>query len=66
VRDSEGFDAADLADARRRAIADIRKLLGHELETGTLDLRGKIDIADDKGTEVMTVRFSEAVSVIGS
>ena len=64
--DDEGMDLADLATARARAIEGIRGFLGHEVAQGQMDLRGHIDIADDAGHILMTVRFDEAVRVIQS
>ena len=66
VSDDEGVDALDPADAREKAIRGIRDFLGHEITRGILDLRGKIDIVDDKGVTVMTVPFAEAVRIIMS
>lgn len=62
--DEEGVDLADLGEARDRAIAGIRGLLGQELVHGVLDLRGRIDITDDTGASIMVVPFSDAVTVL--
>lgn len=61
--DEEGVEAADLDGARSQAIAGIRGFLSHEVINGILDLRGRIDIADSSGTMLMTVAFSDAVTV---
>jgi hypothetical protein len=45
--DREGIELADLDAARAQALEGIRNFLGHEAMTGTLDLRGQVDIADD-------------------
>jgi len=63
--DEEGVTVANLDEARDRAIAGIRGFLSHELAIGVLDLRGQIDITDDSGASVMTVPFSDAVTVVG-
>ena len=61
--DSEGHDLPTLDAARAMAIEGIRGFLGEELSRGTLDLRGRIDIEDDAGAVLMTVPFSEAISI---
>ncbi|MEO5938371.1 MAG: hypothetical protein ABIQ43_05110 [Sphingomonas sp.] len=64
--DEKGVVVADLGEARDRAIAGIRGFLSHEVAKGTLDLRGRIDITDDRGASVMIVPFSDAVTVLRS
>jgi hypothetical protein len=63
--DQEGIEVNDLAEARRRAVEGIRAFLGHELMKGTLDLRGRIDIANDTGSVVATVPFADAIVIKG-
>ena len=62
--DEEGHDLVDLAAARAMAVSGIRDFLGHEVMSGKMDLRGQIDIVDEGGVILLTVRFEEAVEII--
>ena len=62
--DVEGLDLPSLAAARAKAIEGIRGFLGHEVMTGKLDLRGRIDIENDSGGVLATIRFDEAVTIL--
>ena len=64
--DEEGMDLTDLAEAQSRAIEGIRDFLSHELKAGKIDMRGQVDIADDSGTILHSVQFSEAFTIIRS
>ena len=46
------------------AVDGIRGYLSHEVSGGQLDLRGRIDIEDDDGAVLASVRFDEAVSIM--
>jgi hypothetical protein len=61
--DEEGLELADLDSARARAIDGIRSIASQEVRGGRLDLEGRIEIADEAGTVLGTVRFPEAVEV---
>jgi hypothetical protein len=61
--DEEGQELPGLAQARAVAIAGIRSILGGELESGVIDLRGHIDVADESGRVMMRVDFAEAVEI---
>lgn len=63
--DEDGHDLPDLASARRKAVAGIRDFLGHEAMDGRIDFRGHVDIADDTGEILTSVRFIEAFEVQG-
>ena len=63
AEDNEGFDLPSLADARAKAIDGIRGFLGHEVTTGKLDLRGRIDIENDDGAVLATIPFDEAITI---
>jgi hypothetical protein len=63
VEDEEGQDLPDLAAARAAAVDGIRSILAGEVRAGSLDTRGRIDIADDTGRVLATVRFREAVEL---
>lgn len=63
VSDEEGVDLPDLEAARQRAIAGIRDFIGHEAFAGTIDLRGQVDVSDESGTTLASVRFAEAFTI---
>ena len=63
AEDEEGQDLPDLAAAREYALRNIRDLMTEEVMKGRLILRHRIEIADEQGKRVLTVPFSEAVTV---
>lgn len=65
ARDLNGLDLPDLEAARAEAIKGIRGHLGHEAMAGKLDLRGEVTITDPAGTVLDTIRFEDAVTIIG-
>lgn len=54
---------SSLEDARRVAIEGIRSILSAELLEGSLDLRGRIDIADPNGQVLAVVPYAEAIRI---
>jgi hypothetical protein len=65
VLDEEGGEYADLAVAHVRAVEGIRSFLSAELLEGKLDLRGHLDIADDKGAVLQRIDFHDVVTISG-
>jgi hypothetical protein len=63
VRDAEGWDCADLPEASRLAARSIRAIVARDVQAGVLDLGGQIEIADEHGRALMTVRFREAFEI---
>ena len=63
TEDQEGLELLNLEAAREQALLGIRSLVGEELETGTIDLNGRLDICDDQGSVLLSVPFKEAVKV---
>jgi len=61
--DDEGMDLPDSEAARRTALAGARALAADQVRTGRLDLRHRIEVADDGGAPVLTVTFDEAIRV---
>ena len=61
--DEEGRELESLSAARECAIQDIRSVLCEDVERGFIDMRGRIEIAGERGETLMTVAFSEAVEV---
>lgn len=63
VEDEEGEDLPDLEAARVKAVTAIRSILGEEAKSGKIDLRGRIEIADDRRVVVDVVPFSSAIQL---
>ncbi|TGX52177.1 hypothetical protein E5A73_15330 [Sphingomonas gei] len=64
VGDHEGEEFPDLAAARRKATESVRSILSDELKSaGLIDLKGRIEIADQQGSIVLTLPFREAVEL---
>lgn len=61
--DEEGLDLPDLDAARASAIDGIRSVASQDVLGGSLDLEGRIEIADAAGAILGIVPFSEAVEV---
>jgi hypothetical protein len=61
--DEEGEDFPDLAAAREKALIGARSILSEEVKAGSLDLRGAIEIADERGEVVLRVLYAEAVTI---
>jgi hypothetical protein len=64
VRDQEGRELADLEEAAAAARLDILSILSDDVSRGRMDLRGRIDIADETGTIVRSVPFADAVQLL--
>lgn len=61
--DDEGLLYPDIAAAQAQAIDSIRSILAEELKSeGRVDLRGRIEIVDEKGA-VTSVPYEQAVEV---
>jgi hypothetical protein len=63
--DPEGAEFADLPAARRAAMEGIRSLLSAEVMEGELNLNGHLQIAQDDGTILEDITFSEALKIVG-
>jgi len=64
VRDHEGRDLPDLQAARTHAVQLARFTFGETAkDEGRVVLHHHIDIEDEQGTVLATVRFGEAVKV---
>lgn len=62
--DEDGMELPDLESARACAIDGIRSIASEEVRSGRPDLEGRIEIVDDSGAILDTVRFPEAVEVL--
>jgi hypothetical protein len=63
LSDAVETDADDLEAARQIAILGIRDILCHEAISGEIDLSRQIDITDEHGELLVSVSFSEAVTI---
>ena len=62
--DEEGLELPDLGSASAYAIDGIRSIASEDVRSGRLDLAGRIEIADDSGAILDTIRVAEAVEVL--
>lgn len=58
--DEEGLDVEDVAAARQVAVESIRSFIADDAREGRIDLRGHIEVADERGDCIIQVPFPEA------
>jgi hypothetical protein len=63
TRDEEGSELPDLAAAREKARDGIRSILSEEVRHGSLDLRGRLEIANAASEVLAVVPFREAIEL---
>ena len=63
--DEEGRTLPDLDAARVNAVREAREMMLETIAEGRINFSHRIDIADESGTVIESVRFGEAVSVQG-
>jgi hypothetical protein len=63
VRDEEGIELADVAAARRQAIAGARDIMSEQVRGGRLGLRNRVDVEDERGDSVFSLAFADAVDI---
>jgi hypothetical protein len=63
TEDEEGLELPSVPAARAKAINGLRDLLAGELRRGALNMAWFIEIEDENRQLVMTVPFSEAVTI---
>lgn len=62
--DREGIELADISAARELGCHEVRGLAAESIKLhGSLDLDHRIEILDESGTLVSTVRFGDAIKV---
>ena len=61
--DEEGQFLPDIAAARTEALKGVRSYIGEEAKQGVIDLRGRVEIADEAGTVLEVVHFQHAFEV---
>jgi len=64
AEDEEGLDLPSVEAAKGEAVKGIRSILCDELMRGMLDLKGHIEVADETGSVVETIKFEEAVQIV--
>lgn len=62
--DEEGQVAPDVNAARRIALTSIRAIVAEEAGTGTVDLRGKIDVHCEEDDTGFSVAFIDAFELL--
>jgi hypothetical protein len=62
--DEEGREFGSVQEARKEAVKGARSLLIGELEHGRLDLRGRIEVADDRQGVADVVQFADVVEIV--
>ena len=63
AEDEEGQDLPGIDEAHKAAIEGARSLLSEEVEHGSLDLRGQIEVMDPEGSLLEVVRFSDVIHI---
>jgi len=61
--DDTGCELYSLAAVRRRALESARSLMCDDVSCGVLDLRGAIEVTDERGVTVMVLPFTECVEI---
>ena len=61
--DEEGSECPDLAAAHAKAVRSAREMACQEVLEGHLNLTHRIDVADENGAVLATVRFQDIVKL---
>ena len=64
AEDPEGLDLPSVDAARQEAIKGARSILADDIRCGKLDLNQCIEVADETGAVVTSVRFAETVEIV--
>ena len=63
TRDDEGQELPGPDEAHSKAVEGARSLLSAEVLTGEVDLTGRIEVTDDRGSIVEIVEFRDVLHV---
>jgi hypothetical protein len=63
IEDEYGRELPDLARVRAEAIKGIRSIIADEVLNGRIDLRGHVEILDERALAIMTISFEEAFEI---
>ena len=66
ARDEEGQELADVESARAEALRGARELLAEAVRSGRVDLSHWIEVEDEAGERILTLRFGDSVDFEGS
>lgn len=61
--DEQGIDMADAATARVAALAGARGMMSEQVKRGRLSLHHRIEVEDERGHNVLTLPFADAVVI---
>jgi hypothetical protein len=61
--DEEGRELPDLEAARAESIKGARSIIAADVLEGRVDLRARIEIADEAGTTLLAVPFAEVIEI---
>lgn len=61
--DREGQDLTDLDAAKREAMRGARDLMAEEVRHGEVTLSHRIEVEDDGGRPLLTIRYADAVLI---
>ena len=64
VEDEEGQEFTGLEEAKAAAIEGARSLMSTEVMDGKIDLRGRIDVLDERHVLAISIAFSDIVAVL--
>jgi hypothetical protein len=63
AEDDEGLLLPDIASAELEAVRGARSLACDQVSDGRLELSHRIDVHDEGGKRLLTVRFAEAIDI---
>lgn len=63
IPDPDGIDYPDAGGARTAAVEGARGIICDQVRRGRLCLRHSIEVADESGACLFTLRFDEAIEV---
>lgn len=65
VLDDEGYELADLAEAKEKAISGARGLISEHVRLGRpINLDHRMEIADDHGKVLAVIPFRELITIV--
>jgi hypothetical protein len=63
VRDDEGIELADTRAAEAAMLQGVRALICEQVRKGRISLHHRIDVEDESGAPVASLRFGDAVTI---
>jgi len=65
ILDPEGLELPDRDAVRAAALRSARDILSHEMRTGEIDLRYRIDVEYADGSAVHSLPLADAFKIVG-